>query len=204
MGFIGDSKSTDVNVWGPWGATLIAAIDAAGLPLGNRCSENRSSLDLRDWAQGGRTAPQMAALIDDLILTHADNTWQDTYKFILNFGANDAGKNPPYTENEWKIGYRYIINAVLTKWPANSLIYIEKAWIRDRTTECNNFATWIDDLLAEFAISHPGQVLEGLDERVWFENGDDGATYSLYNDGTHYNWAGCLVKVGLLLTLLGY
>jgi lysophospholipase L1-like esterase len=58
-----------------------------------------------------------------------------------------------------------------------------RAWRRDLDAECNTLAGWIDDIVALRSDCHVGP-----DERVFLENGDDGATYT--GDGTHPNAAG--------------
>lgn len=98
-----------------------------------------------------------------------------------NLGVNDVGSLPP--EATWIANYEYIIDAILTKWPAIK-VYIVKPWRRGYAAECNTLAGWIDTIIADYA----GNVLVGHDERIWLEGGDDGATMT--TDGTHYSDAG--------------
>ena len=203
MGIIGDSKSTAANVWGFWGSTLISDIDAAGILLGNRCEENLSAIGLRNWAAGGASVKSARYAIDGYIAEHSAETWQDHFTFLLNFGANDAGHIPFASEADWKADYKYIIDALLTKWPV-AKIYIAKPWIRTQPANCNTIAGWIDDIIEYYNGTNPGHIFEGHDERIWFENGDNGTTYSNLNDGTHYNVLGANECIAQWKTVLGY
>jgi lysophospholipase L1-like esterase len=88
----------------------------------------------------------------------------------------------------------YVLAAVHTKWPACQ-IYIMRPWRRGEAADCNTLATWIADIVALLDYAH-----EGPDERVFLENGDDGATYT--SDGIHPNEAGSALTAQQWRTLL--
>lgn len=98
----------------------------------------------------------------------------------INFGANDVGALP--AEATWKADLVTMIDLFRAKWPSVK-IYVARAWRQGYATECNTLATWIAAVVA----TYPSNVFVGMDERVWFENGDNGATYT--SDGVHYNVA---------------
>lgn len=102
---------------------------------------------------------------------------------LCNLGVNDCWFGLLPAEATWKANYKYIIDAMLAKWPTIT-VYLAKPWMRDYTAECNTIAGWIDDIIADYS----GEVLLGHDERVWLEGGDDGVTMTL--EGIHYNAAG--------------
>lgn len=117
-------------------------------------------------------------------------------RFILsNFGANDVAALP--AEATWKADYLAIIDAFVAKWPTAKFL-ITRPWRRGYAAECNTIAGWIDDIVA----ARPGVAFVGDDERVWLENGDDGATMTI--DGTHYSSAGQLAGAAAKRAALVY
>lgn len=113
----------------------------------------------------------------------------------INIGANDVGPLP--AEATWKGNMTSIIDSLRTKWPG-ATIYVARPWRRGYGTECNTLADWIDDIVALY----PNGVELGPDERVWLENGDDGATYT--SDGIHYTAGAQTVCAAQWATVMGY
>jgi lysophospholipase L1-like esterase len=119
-----------------------------------------------------------------------------TANFIaIALGANDLVSLP--VEATWKANMSSIIDRCIAKWPGIQ-IYIVRAWRRTYGTNANTVAGWVADIVALY----PSNCHLGPDERVWLENGDDGATYTV--DGTHYNAAGEPVCAARWLTSMGY
>jgi lysophospholipase L1-like esterase len=129
-------------------------------------------------AAGGKTVALCAAEIDAELATRTDVPDH----VLINLGANDADDG--VTEGDWKTGYAYILDAVHAKWP-NANIYLMRPWRRDNDAVCDDFATWIADIIAD---GRSSWAFEGPDERVFLENGDNGTTYT--TDGTHPTAAG--------------
>lgn len=126
----------------------------------------------------GHTTAEMRSDID----TFLAGVIGDATVVIMNLGANDiAGVNGSVTELAWKDDYRYILNAIIAKWPA-ILIYCARVWRQGYDSQSDIFNSWVDDVVAEYDTN----VYVGMDERVWFA--PNVATYS--NDGIHYNSAG--------------
>lgn len=176
---IGDSKTEDD--W--WVDYLNDGLESA---TGNRWIERPTRYAVSGW-----TAALAKTYIDANLAaeTEAANTC------TINLGANDVVALP--AEATWKANYTSIIDSVRAKWPG-AQIYLAKAWRRTYDAECDTIASWIDDIVATYSSG----VQVGMDERVWFENGDDGATYS--DDGTHYNSAGETACANAWLTGMGY
>lgn len=101
---------------------------------------------------------------------------------LINLGANEAGLGLP-SEAAWTADYGYILDAIHAKWP-NALIYLMRVWRRNYATPCNSLAGWISTVVSTRA----AWAFVGPDERVFLENGDDGATYT--SDGLHPTDAG--------------
>lgn len=100
---------------------------------------------------------------------------------LLNLGANDVNSLP--SEAQWTADYLATLDAIHARWPACQC-YIMRPWRRGYASQCNSLATWIAAIVAaRSSFAHLGP-----DERVFLENGDDGATYT--TDGTHPNAAG--------------
>lgn len=142
-------------------------------------------------ATGGATvASRAASIAADLAAAIG------TPEYILcNLGANDVSGLP--AEATWKANYQTIISAMHAKWPG-AKIYIMRPWRRSYATECNTLATWIADLVT----TNPGVAYLGPDERVFLENGDDGATYT--GDGIHPNAVGYTLTATQWRTVLGF
>lgn len=129
------------------------------------------------FATGGHTWALMKADIDSS-LAAATGTPSIC---VINLGANDVASLP--VEATIKADMVSIINSILAKWNSTK-IYIAKVWRRSYAAECNTLAGYIDDVVALYS----SNVFVGMDERVWLEGGDDGATNT--TDGIHYSDAG--------------
>jgi len=189
---LGDSKSLDT--YDPeWGALVIAGLNTDHNASGRYYAENSP----RNWAVGSTKITDAESSIDGWLTSHTVATQDDNWVFFLNWGTNDV--QIVLTEADWKASYKYVIDALLVKYP-RATIYLTKPWRRGETADCNTIAGWIDGIVADYS----GNVLVGDDERIWFENGDDGATYSRLNDGVHYNDAGMVAKAAAIRAVLGY
>lgn len=96
----------------------------------------------------------------------------------INLGANDVSSMP--AEATWKANMIAIVDALRAKW-SSAAIYIARPWRRSYASQCNTLATWIAAVVA----TYPSGVYLGMDERVWMEGSDDGATMTV--DGIHYS-----------------
>jgi lysophospholipase L1-like esterase len=140
-------------------------------------------------AAGLRTAASGAAAIDAEIAGCSANP-----RIVLfNLGVNDAGA---LDETAWKANINYILAAIHTKW-SDAVVYMMRVWLRDYDGACNTIDGWIDDLIATHDYCRTGP-----DERVFLENGDDGATYT--SDGIHPNDAGYALTATQWQTAIGY
>ena len=180
---MGDSKTANFN-W-PLYLTRNLNISTAGR------SENWQELTPRFGVAGYTTAQMKTKIDSDLasVTGTAD-------KVSINLGANDVSALP--AQATWKANMTSIVDSLRAKWP-NCKIYIDRPWRQSYTTECNSLATWISDIVA----TYPSGVYVGTDERVWLENGDNGATYT--TDGTHYTLpAGDLLCAQKKAQAMGY
>lgn len=139
---------------------------------------NQGWADVANFAVGGLTVINAQATIDaDLAAVSATPIPEFA---LINFGANDS--KTEQTEATWKAAYLYILDAIHTKWSTTKL-YLMRAWQRDYPDNCDILAGWIADIVAARDF-----VYLGPDERVFLENGDDGATYMA--DASHPNELG--------------
>lgn len=106
---------------------------------------------------------------------------------LFNIGVNDHAKTDADT-NQMTTDLVYILDAIHTKWPS-AHCYLSHVW--GRTYPCVSANSSIDQAIS----ARSSFAYAGPDERVWLENGDDGATYT--TDGVHYNAAG-IAKAGTL------
>jgi lysophospholipase L1-like esterase len=145
-------------------------------------------------ARGGYTVATMKALIDaDL----AASTQPAVQYVLFNLGANDMAALP--AEAVWEADALYIIDALKVKWPSVK-VYLMRPWTRPAgMATANTLAGWIATVVAARA----GVAYSGPDERVFLENGDDGATY-MVADGIHPNAAGYALTAAQWKTVLGY
>lgn len=140
----------------------------------------------------GHTTAEMRADIDAFLA----GATSDATVVTVNLGANDlSGVNGSITQSAWKADYRYILNAIIARWPTIR-IYCAKVWRQGYDSQSDIFAGWINDVVAEYS----SNVYIGMDERVWFA--PNVATYS--GDGIHYNSAGQQPCANAWLQAMGY
>lgn len=172
----GDSKTQEIA----WQTQLLTLLTAVG---------NHTWLNNIQVASGGTSVEDAAAAIEASLATAVMN--QPTVAFC-NIGANNlAGL---MDETSFKTNYLAWVDVIHTRHPGVA-IYCDKPWRRTKTALSNTMAGWIDWIVTQREFLH-----HGLDERVWLENGDDGATYTV--DGTHYSAAGQTKKAELLRDLM--
>lgn len=176
---MGDSRTNDDT----WVTTLLN-----GLPPVLWWKENpaRTLYAVAGWG----TSDLLAAIQANL----SAETVKSDY-VLINIGSNDLASMP--VEATWKTNMLAILDAIHA-WSSVARVYLTKPWRRDYGTEADTYAGWIDDVVA----LRPSFAYVGDDERDWFENDDDGVTYS--DDGIHYNAAGQAAKVAAMRTVLGY
>lgn len=158
---IGDSK-TDGD---PWVDYLITS-------LGAGWSEFTPRMGYAGYGVASVSAAVIAALAPQAAPPVA---------VLINVGANDIGTLP--AEATWKTYLRSMLNHLIVTC-ANARLYIATPWRRGYAADCDTLATWIADVIGGYG----SNVLAGMDERVWLEGGDDGATMT--TDGIHYSVAG--------------
>jgi lysophospholipase L1-like esterase len=141
-------------------------------------------------AANGRTAASGAAEIDAELAASSANPGY----ILFNLGVTDVDALP--AEATWKANIGYILDAMHAKWPS-AKIYMMRVWRRDYGSECNTLDGWIDAIIAARDYCYTGP-----DERVFLENGDDGATYT--TDGIHPNAAGYALTAAQWQTVMGY
>lgn len=115
-------------------------------------------------------------------------------QICLNIGVNGIGQ--VLVEADFKAAYRTILDMLIADHPGAN-IYCARIWRSDFPAEVITVNSWINAIIAEYAAALPG-----IDESVWLENGDNGATYSV--DGVHYNAAGEIVAAAQWKTAMGY
>lgn len=142
----------------------------------------------------GATVADNAALIDAELATRTD-----TPDYVLiNLGTNDASALP--TENDFKTDYRYIIDAVHTKW-SSVPIYLAKPVLlagvppSSPVAAVTSIHAWIDDLIAEYAFVYLGIVETALE-------GGNGY-FTNFADAAHPNTTGYAACAALWKTALG-
>lgn len=120
----------------------------------------------------------------------------DSPAYVLcNIGVNDASHFGELVEATWKMQYRYVVDAIHTRWPA-AAIYLARVWERGFGADCDTVDGWIADVIVGRPFCHVG-----IDERVYLENGDDGVTYTA--DGVHPNAAGYVLTAAEWRTAIG-
>jgi len=144
-------------------------------------------------ARASQTVTSMKPLIDaDL----AANTNPFVQFAVVNLGANDVVAGLP-AEAAWEADLGYILDAIKVKWPA-AKVYVMRPWRRYYAAGCNTLAGWIATVVGARA----AWAFVGPDERVFLENGDNGATYT--DDGVHPNAAGYSLTAAQWIAVLGY
>ena len=163
---VGDSKSSG-DSWRTLLTTLLTTVSSRTYSLHTSTG----------FAADGATIATIAAIVDAQL---ADASGSANIA-LINLGANDVVSLP--AEATWKANLTYVIDALLVKWP-NVSVYVARPWRRNYATECDTLASWIAAVVG----TYPSGVAVGMDERVWLEGGDDGATMTA--DGIHYGTAG--------------
>jgi hypothetical protein len=194
---VGDSKSLGIT----WPVPFEASINAAGTRWQR----------VATLAGVGRSAHVAKSTIDaDLAALPAT----PAPEFLcLNLGTNDVGGDDPndvyYLDAdqdgaEWTAKVQYIIDAVHTKW-ASCQVYIMRPWRPDYNGGVYQAKLdHIGDTLIPNAISGRAWAHLGPDERVFLENGDDGATYiAPAPDRIHPNMAGYALTAAQWKATLG-
>lgn len=92
---------------------------------------------------------------------------------LVNIGVNDNAT----LEANFKADLQGVFDGIHGQFPACQ-IYVMNVWKRDAAEFIANVNNWIDAVVALNSFVHPGP-----DERIFLENGDDGATYT--SDGAH-------------------
>lgn len=131
----------------------------------------------------------------------------------VNLGTNDVNGDAPndvfhndanQDGAEWTANLAYILDALHTKW-SGAEIYVMRPWKPDYNgSEFQTKLDLIGDTLIPNAISGRSWAHLGPDERVFLENGDDGATYiQAAPDRIHPTVAGYELTAQKWKTLLG-
>lgn len=158
-------------------------------------------VELQNWGVGGtRAEPGVVAPF------LAAAPWESTQRiiFLVDFGVNDlATGNMVTPEAVFKGNYLAMIDSIRAKYPY-SVFHLARPWrsqvspnFSDANAIFDTMAGWIEDIAA----SRP-EVYLGHDERIWLNNGDNGATYT--SDGVHYNTAAQAEVTDQWLGELGY
>lgn len=135
-------------------------------------SRSERTIDADEASIGGSTAATLKARIDAVLAARN----RPTYKWaLLTLGANDVLALPG--EAAWNSDLGYTLDAIHA-WMPNGKVGIAIPWRRGYGAECDILAERIRSVM----VTRPW-VFEGPDERVYLENGDDGATYTY--DGIH-------------------
>ena len=116
--------------------------------------------------------------------------------WLLNVGANDV--DVLTTEAVTKARWRTYFRAVHTRF-SSTPIYVAKVWRRNFGANCTTWNGWLADVMAE--PEFVAYVFAGIDETVFLENGDDGATFT--SDGIHPNAAGYVLTASAWKTAIG-
>lgn len=140
---------------------------------------------------GATMATRTSSIVADLA---AITTGTPQY-ILWNIGANDTDSMP--SEATFKANAQTCIDAIHAKWDS-AKIYFMRVFVKSKAAECANIAQWYADLVT----ANPGVCFLGPDERVFLENGDDGATYMA--DDRHPNVAGYIVEFANWRSSLGY
>ena len=114
---------------------------------------------------------------------------------LFNFGVNDSHQGLSQSTFETNSGY--ILDQTHAKWPSATLL-VARAW----ASTCTGCSTPIDDTWIPNVLSTRSSFAKnGFDERIWLENGDNGA--SMTTDGIHYSTAGCTAAATNWDTVIG-
>lgn len=143
--------------------------------------DNRVYMPKNGGVEGATVATASAGIAAILANMPDDPDGDGPILVLMNWGANDMLAMP--VQATFEANYLTIIDAVHTKWPT-ALIYLARPWRQGKATESTTLATYIANVRA----ARSSYTFLGMDERVWLEGGDNGATNS--SDGVHYTTAG--------------
>jgi hypothetical protein len=115
---------------------------------------------------------------------------------LCNWGVNDMAALP--SEATWKANYLSILDYLHTRFPQAN-IYIMRPWRRGFDADAATLNSWIADIV----VARSSFVVEGPDEAVWLENGDNGV---LETDagGVHYSALGNALAIEAWKVALGF
>lgn len=160
---IGDSKSVE----GTWPQLLEDQLTVA---TGSNWSRSEAAF----------SGMNVSSINSNLSAVLAGNPGEPGF-VLINASINDVFGGT--SQASYEASLTSILDAVHTKWPS-AQCYLMRFWAQGKTTECNTFAGYIDNVIAaRSSFAHLGP-----DERVFLENGDNGATYMA--DDRHPNAAG--------------
>ena len=128
-------------------------------------------------AYSGDNSVQIAAQIDAGLATVE---YKEIGHALVNVSVNDIDDGT--LQADYETALAYILDTIHTRWP-DATCYIMRFFQRGGMAISNTFAGYIGNVIA----TRPWCQL-GPDERVFLENGDDGATYMV--DSKHPNAAG--------------
>lgn len=175
----GDSKTAGVG--GFWTTTFEVGMAAAEHPI---TVDNLSASLMTAASRRSRITADLASFARRVNVSYV----------LINLGANDVSVS--LNETVWKDNMGTLMDAYHAKW-SSAQVYVMRPWRRGKATECNTLAGWIADLVSARS---PWAHL-GPDERVFLENGDDGATYT--DDGIHPNAAGYALTAAEWMAAIG-
>jgi lysophospholipase L1-like esterase len=178
--FIGDSK-TDNEIYRE------PLRDALKTASGSRWVEMPTQIGI-----SGITTALMAARCDADIVSMAGI--QSPREIIINLGANDV--NGSALADDFETNTRYIVNAYHTAFPLSN-IRLTKIWKRGAAVAVAAANVIISAIYLDYTWLKPG-----IDEALFLEGGDDGATYT--TDGVHPNVAGGILEADAWKTAIGY
>lgn len=177
---LGDSKTS----WNQWQAPLLALLHQRS---GERWTVYNAGVAGTAVIDANAAIATTLAALPDTNDPHVE--------VLVNYGSNDV-KNMP-AQATWEAAYLSMLDAIHAKWP-QAQIRLSISWRDTYEAQSDTLAGWVANVIA----ARPAFVSLADDERVWMENGDDGATYTL--DGAHYNAAGATLKAQLALAAMGY
>lgn len=176
---IGNSRTAP----GTFQTKLIANLAA----IGGKWCETAPRIALGGWTTADAVAWENANL--------ASTYGPSPSHILVNLGANDVLALP--AEAVFKADYGELLDDLHTQWPG-ARIYCMRVWRRGEGADCDTLAGWIADVIG----ARGGWAFLGPDERVFLENGDDGATYTV--DGVHPTDAGYALVAAQWQATMGY
>ena len=179
----GDSKAAGYT------STLMNSLNA--LPLyPTATNAGHDDLSLANY-----TVAQLAARVVSDLSSRPAMDGMSYQNVLITVGANDVAALP--AQATWEADMATLLDAINAKWPT-ARVFVANAWRRNYGAQCDTIAGWLNNVLA----TRGAWAFVGPDERVYLENGDDGATYT--TDGVHPNTAGYILAAAQWQTVLGY